>query len=140
MTRDELRGRIAAVCTKAPFKYVQAKTPFSFDLQPTGEVDQVFRLELDGMSNIGGFNLTEERTDRVQLWLARKHAGDSEAVYRKLLDDSEALRAAVIRDGAITSGEYTVPDDGAGMSIQREPGKEFAVLRLTMPVNYEVEL
>lgn len=137
MTIDTIRTRIASICAKSPFSFTQAKTPFSFELQPTGEIDKVFRLEVQAPHVIGGFNFTEERTNQITIWLARKHAGDPEAVYRQLLDDMEALRAAVIRDGAVTSGEYMVPDEGAGMSIQRESGKEFAVLRLTIPVNYE---
>ena len=137
MTSDEIRNRIASVCASQPFSFVRAQTPFSFDLQPTGVIDEVFRTEQAASLVIGGFNYTEERTDLVTIWVARKHAGDPDQTYQRLLTDASSLRAAVIRDGCQVSGEYSVPNDGSAVSLQREPGREFAVLRITVPVEYE---
>jgi len=137
MTSEEIRDRVSSVCASQPFGFTRAQTPFSFDLQPTGVIDEVFRLEQEAAGVIGGFSFTEERTDLVHLWVARKHAGDPERTYTQLLTDASSLRAAVIRDGCDVSGEYCVPDEGSAYSLQREPGREFAVLRVTVPVNYE---
>jgi hypothetical protein len=49
------------------------------------------------------------------------------------------LRAAVIRDGLL-SGEYIVPDGEAGWAPEQELGREYAVLRMTLPVNYETSV
>lgn len=138
MTGDEVRHRIASLCASTPFGFVQAKTPFSWDLQPSGEIDEVFRIDTTEAGVIGGFNYSEERTDVITIWVARKHAMDPEATYDRLRCDASSLRAAVIRDGSVTSGEYSVPDDGSGIAISREPRTEFAVLRLDLPVNYEL--
>ncbi len=139
-TIDVIRDRIASVCAAQPFGFVEAVTPFDFSLQPTSAIDGVFRLTSEAEGVIGGFNFTEERIDRVEIWLARKHSGAPQAAYRALLTDASSLRAAVIRDGAVAGGDYSVPDDGAGVSITHDEGQEFAVLRLTLPVNYEAEL
>jgi hypothetical protein len=139
-TLDVIRDRVASLCASTPFNFLEAETPFSFDLQPSGSIDQVFRLETEGGGVIGGFNYTEERTDLIQVWLARKQGADPTLTYRTLLADASSMRAAVIRDGATGGGDYDVPDDGAGLSIQHDPGVTFAVLRLTVPVNYEAQL
>ena len=135
-TIDAIRQRVASVCAGAPFDFLQAEDPFSFDLQPTGVIDGVFRLESEGGSVIGGFNYSEERTDPVRIWVARKQAADPETCYVQLQREATSLRAAVIRDGLTSGGDYGVPD-GGGSIILREAGKEYAVLRLTIPVNYE---
>lgn len=134
---ETIRDRIRSLCAGAPFDFLPARTPFDFDQQPTGEIDATFRVTSDGIGVIGGFNFTEERTDLVHIWVARKLAGDPDAAYRALQVDISSLRAAVIRDGVSTSGDYHVPDEGAGFQIDHSPGREFAVLRLDLPVNYE---
>jgi hypothetical protein len=137
MTSAQIRDRIASVCAAQPFGFLQAETPFSFDLQPAGGIDQVFRIETEGGPVLGGFNFTEDRTDLMHIWLARRYEGDTNACYRRLHTDASSIRAAVIRDGAVDSGEYFVPDDGAAMVLQREPNRAYAVLKLTLPTNYE---
>lgn len=136
-TGDVIRDRVSSVVASSPFSFIEARTPFDFDSQPSGEIDQVFRIESEGAVIIGGFNYTEERSDLLTIWLARKHNGDSPAMYRTLVTDVSSLRAAVIRDGLVQSGDYCVPDEGAGFSVAHDAGREFAVLRLTLPVNYE---
>jgi len=137
MTSDEVRGRIASVCASAPFRLTLSTTPFSFELQPSGLSDQVFRLESESAEVIGGFNYREDRFEVVTIWVARKYAAQPEAAYRSLLADANSIRAAIIRDACEQSGHYSVPDRGAGMSLNRDPGQSYGVLRLTVPVNYE---
>lgn len=140
MTSDVILDRIASICATAPFEFKQAVTPFSFDLQPSGQVDGVYRLEYGDGPILGGFNYLEERTDRVTIWVARKYNGDATAMYKALVTDATSLRAAVIRDGTVTSGEYFVPDEGNAQQIVRQPNAEFAVLRLQIPLNYEIQV
>jgi len=140
MTADVILDRIASVCAGTPFEFHQAVTPFSFDLQPSGQVDRVFRLEYGDGPILGGFNFAEERNDRVTIWVARKYNGDAPAAYKALVTDATSLRASIIRDGIVDSGEYFVPDDGNAQQIVRQPNAEFAVLRLQLPVNYEVTI
>lgn len=133
---DVIRARVASVCAAAPFQFVAAISPFDFDLQPTGQIDQVFRITSEGDTVVGGFNYSEERTDLLEVWVARKQLNAGNAAYTTLLADASAIRAAVIRDGATGGGDYTVPD-GGGFSIDHGDGQEFAVLRLAIPVNYD---
>jgi hypothetical protein len=138
-TPDVVRERIASICASAPFGFTQAVTPFDFSKQPAGQIDQVFRVTQDADRVIGGLNYTEDRTDVVEIWLARKQSAAANAAYTQLLADAAALRSAVIRDGSTGGGDYAVPDEGHGMRIQHDPGSEFAVLRVSLAVNYEVQ-
>ena len=138
MSPDGLRDRVTSVCVGLGF--TTAQTPFSFELQPSGVIDEVFRIETESLGVVGGFNFTEDRTDLVNIWVARKYAGEPEAIYRRLQQDIGSIRSAVVRDGAVTSGEYAVPDDGWSATVARETGKEFAVLRIAIPCNYEYQL
>lgn len=133
-----IRNRVSSVCAKAPFRLKVSKTPFSFDLQPQTNIDNVFRIEHETVNVIGGFNFREERDDVMTVWVARRWKGDVDETYQALVTDAASIRAAVIRDGHQTSGEYIVPDEGAGMNIQRDTAQSFGMLRLTIPVNYEV--
>lgn len=140
ITGAEVRDRVRSVCAGDPFNFTASPTPFSFDLAPTGTIDEMFRVEVEGLQVIGGFNYTEDRTDRLDVWVARKYAGNPETAYRRLQVDASSIRAAIIRDGVQVSGEYCVPDGDATFGMQREVGKEYAVLRLALPVNYETTL
>ena len=136
---DVIRDRITSICAGIPFQFLTAATPFDFDLQPTGGIEGAFRVTTESEDVIGGFNYTEERTDRLEIWVARKQPPGSDAGYRALLTDCSSLRAAIVRDGATGGGEYCVPD-GTSYGITHEDGREYAVLRLSIPVNYEAEL
>lgn len=135
MTSDTLRDRVSSVC--ATLGYLQAQTPFSFELQPSGQIDGVYRVESRAGTVLGGFNWSEERTDLVSIWIARAHKGTPNEVYRSLSTEVNSVRAAVLRDGIQTSGEYFVPDGDWDWEIQREAGSAFAVLRVQLAANYE---
>ncbi len=138
MTIDLLRDRVTSVCST--LGYTQAETPFSFELQPSGQIEEVFRVETEAYAVRGGFNYSEERTDLVTVWLARRHNAQPTEMYRTLTKDVSSIRAAIVRDGCQTSGEYSVPDEGWTWAIQRETGNGFAVLQVAMPLNYETAL
>lgn len=136
-TREALWGRITSLCVDSAF--VRAHSAFDFDAQPTTLIDGAFRITVEAGPVVGGIGFHEERTDLITIWIARKHAADPQVAYERLLTDVSSLTVAVIRDGAEVSGEYSVPD-GATVGIEHENGREFAVARLALPVNYEVEL
>lgn len=137
MTSADVRARVTSLC--AGFSLDPCQTPFSFELQPAGVMTQAFRIEAEEAQTVGWFNYAEERTDLMRIWVARKFLGDPQAMYDRLLNDVSSLRAAVIRDGA-SDGSYFVPDAGSGYVIQAEPKKEYGVLRVTLPLNYECSL
>lgn len=136
-TREELWGRITSLCVSAGF--APSVTPFDFDQQPTGVIDGAVRVTIEGQQTIGGFAFSEERTDLVTIWIARPHRETLTEAYEALLTDVSSLTRAVIRDGARGGGDYAVPDGGT-VAIEHENGREFAVARLGLPVNYEVQL
>ena len=82
----------------------------------------------------------EDRTDSLHIW------GGAEAERRlrrrppRLGEDVHSLTASVVRDGAVSSGDYDVKDGGRGHAIQEDRGLEHVTLRLTLPVGYEAQL
>ena len=138
MLAATIRARVTSVCVAAGFSATD--NPFDFREQPTGGIDLALRVTTNGGEVLGGIAFTEERTDIFEIWVARKQGADPEAAYQALLADAAVLRAAVIRDGATGGGDYAVPDAGAAHDIQHDPGAEYAVLRLALPINYEVTL
>lgn len=131
-----IRNRIASVLAAEPFDYVQAVEPFSFERQPAGNVDKVFRVEWQAGTDVGSLNYVETVVDRAVIWLARLQGGDPNATYEALTVAVRSIAAAVIRDGATGGGDYAVPN-GRSHEIRRDPGAAFQVLRLTVPVDYE---
>jgi hypothetical protein len=142
MTADLIVDRVRDLCTNPPFSFVEAVTWSSFDQQPTTNADGVFRIPPLASSRVRGqFDFVEDRIDQMQIWLARKHNQDYDAVRRQLLQDMHALTAAVIRDAHQVSGDYGIPDEGRGHAIQPEvPNGEYVTLRLTLPIQYEAAL
>jgi hypothetical protein len=140
LTADLIVDRVTSIVTGAPFQLVEATTWTDFDRQPTTNVDGVFRIPpLTSQSAIGGFAYSEDRTDTLQVWIARKHQHDYATVRRRLLQDVHSLTAAIIRDAHQVSGDYGVLDEGRGHAIEDLPEAEYLTLRLTLPVNYDAE-
>ncbi len=139
-TRELMLDRLTSLCVGAPFSFTRAVTPFDFDQQPTGVIDRVCRIEVQEGPVIGGFNFSEDRTDLFTVWIARKQHGTPQAAYRLLTSDVSSLTSAIIHHGAQGGGDFAVPDDGRGVSFQHDPGREYAVARLAVPINYEVDL
>jgi hypothetical protein len=133
---ETIRNRVTSVLASSPFDFTEAAEPFSFDRQPVGNVDRVFRVEWESGSDSGSLAFLETRVDRAVIWLARLAGGDPKAAYQALAQDVASIASAVIRDGATGGGDYAVPN-GRSARISRDPGAAFQVLRLTIPVDYE---
>lgn len=131
--------RVRSVLGGAPFRFIQAQAPYDFGNQPSGQIDQVFTVDGEHGSAIGGFSYTEERIDRVRIGVARVLAADPQSTYNQLHVDATSIVAAVTRDGAQAGGDYDVMD-GRAMRIEHLGSEAFAVLRLDLSVNYEAQL
>lgn len=138
-TLDAIVDRARSVT--AALGYHEAQTPFDFSLQPDGAIDTCFRIVDSGAQRIvGGFRYSETRVDRITVWVARKYAGEPTQAKRLLTRDMHSITAGIVRDGHEDSGEYAVPDDGRVHEIRAEPGATYAVLQMTVPVDYESQL
>lgn len=137
-TARTIRERVRTLLSAPPFEFTEAVSPFDLIHQPTGELDQVFRVEHETdlvEAYLGG---GEERTDRIIVFLARKQVPTPQECYDALVDDADAIRLALIDDGPLGTGDYSIPNAGHGISLTHETGAEFSVVRLSIPVNYEV--
>lgn len=140
MTADVIVDRVRSICCSSPFAFTEAVSWASFNQQPDQNIDQVFRIPppMSGQV-IGGFSFTEDRTDELQIWVARKRNGDYDGVRRALLKDVHSLTAAITRDGLVNSGDYGVLDERSH-EITEDAGTDYAHLRLTLSVNYDAQL
>jgi|SRR6476660_2242895 len=137
-TLDVIVDRVRSVC--GGLGLTESAEPFSFKQQPTGAIDGCFRIVDRSQSVIGGFRFLEERTDQLVIWVAKKYAGQPMEAKQVLTRQMHSLTVAVTVDGAVTSGDYSVPDQGRAYEIRADQGAEYAVLQLTLPVNYETIL
>lgn len=137
-TADVIVDRVRSVCAGAPFNFTEARAWTSFELQPTTNIDAVFRIPPPHSGHVrGGFSYTEERTDQIQVWVARKTNNDYAAVRQVLIQDMHSLSAAIVRDGLENLPDYIVSDNGRGHSIAEEQaGNEYVTLRLSLPFSY----
>jgi hypothetical protein len=141
LTIDTIVDRVRSICVSSPFAFKEAVSWDTFELQPSGNVDGVFRIPPPSSQFVhGGFSFIEDRVDSMQIWVARKRNANYDAVRQALLNDVHSLTGAVVRDGAQTSGDYDVRDGGRGHSIFENAGQEYVTLRLTLPVNYIAQL
>jgi hypothetical protein len=141
LTADVIVDRVRSICSGDPFGFVESVSWNTFDLQPDSNIDGVFRIPPPASQVvIGGFAFAEDRTDTLQVWVARKRNDDYDAARRALLRDVHSLTAAIVRDGAVTSGDYDVRDDGRGHAISEDPGRDYLMLRLSLPINYDSQL
>jgi hypothetical protein len=140
MTLDTIVDRVRSLCSSHPFAFTEAVSTEDFTLQPSGRGDQVFRVKARGGPALGQMAYVEERTDTIEIVWIRSVDADYDATRRKLLRDATSMTAAVIRDGHVTSGEYTVPDGSRTQDFAGEKGSSFLTMRLTLPVNYETSV
>lgn len=140
LTVDVIVDRLRSICAGPVFEFGEAVSWSSFDLQPTTNLDGVFRIPPpSSQSSEDWFDYAESRTDSVEIWVARKRNNDYNTVRRQLMQDVHSLTAAVIRDGLEANGDYGVMDSGRGHSIQDQPKADYVTLRLTLPVNYDAQ-
>lgn len=139
-TLPAIHDRIVDICEGVSFALASAVTPFDFTLQPSGQLDQVYRIEYADSSVQGGLNYSETRTAQIRLFVARKQNASAHDTQALLAADADALLSAIVHDGSTGGGDYDVTDQGRAFAIQHDKGKEYAVLRLTLPVTYEVVL
>lgn len=140
-TLDVIIDRVRSLCCSSPFVLAEAVSSEDFTKQATGRGDQVFRVKARGGQARGQMSYVEERTDSVDLEVIRAINADYDGTRRRLLKDATSLTAAIIRDGHVWSGgEYTVPDGGRSQDVIGQQGASFLTLRLTLPVNYEVQI
>jgi len=141
MSADEIVDRVRSICVAEPFAYAEAPSWDSFNEVPTTAIDRTFRIPPpSSQRNVGRFSYIEDRTDSMQVWVARKYSGDFDAVRRELLIDVNSLTSAIMHDAYQASGDYSIPDEGRGHAIAAVPKGEYVTLRLTLPLTYEVHL
>lgn len=141
-TLDVIVDRVRSICATYPFAYQESARldRFEWDAAQTFGDVSLFRVETVSQPARGGSAFSEERIDLVTVTVGRAINADYGGARRELLRASHSLTAAVARDGAETSGLYTVPDGGFRSSVDADPSAAYLSLRLTLPVCYESQL
>lgn len=139
-TADAIVNRIRSICSGPVFQLEEAVSWVDFDLQPESNIDGVYRIPPpSSQGSLGGFGYSEDRTESLQIWVARKHNGEYAAVRRALSNDVHSLTAAIIRDAHQVSGDYGVTDEGRGHAGAEVPDATYMTMRLTLPINYDAQ-
>lgn len=107
---------------------------------PVGSADKAFALRWNSLPPRGGMSFREEARGVVTVSLVRLIGEDYEVAQRTLLEDAREVINAVVRDGDVTSGEYTVEDSGRGLDIEAPKGANHLIGRVRVPVNFEADL
>lgn len=139
LTLDAVADRVTSLLAARPFNYRRSIEPFTFEKQPTGAIDEVFRVRPIAGTSVGGMSFRDDRRDTLEIALAKQQSADGYAAQQWLTRAASSIVAAVTRDGAITSGDYDVPD-GRTSRIDRADGATYAVLQMSLPVAYEAQL
>ena len=141
-TLDVIVDRVRSLCVSSPFDYQESSRLDRFDWDPGqvfGDVS-LFRIETVSQPARGGTSFSEERTDLLTVTVGRAINADYDATRRALTRAAHSLTAAIVRDGAVTSGLYAVPDQGYTARITPDPTQAYLTLRVTLPVNYDAQL
>ncbi len=139
-TLDVIIDRVRSLCVEAPFEYIESVRFDSFDLQPAGAFDGAFRVEGVSHQERGWYNYMTERTDLLTVTVQKAINDDHDDVRRYLTRTAHSLTSAIVQDGAVASGLYAVADRGQVRKINIEDTDQYAVLRVTLPINYEAQL
>lgn len=135
MTGPDVLTCVRSLVTASPFDLTEAPEPFSFDRVPAQLPTDAVRLELRQVGVVGGFSWSEERTDDLDLWIARQvDLSDPTATYAGLLTLANSLTSAVAH--AATAGDFVVLESGRRAEVEQPDGAAYQVLRLTLPVSY----
>jgi hypothetical protein len=135
-----LRARITDLVTTPPWPYTLAPTPDGTTDVPVDALDASIQIEVVSGDVQGAMGMYETRVDDLVLTVTRLQRGAPQACYDALLTDVNSLSAAIIRDGALNGGDFHVPDAGRGFAVSHTPGAAWSRVRLTLPVDYEVDL
>lgn len=144
LTGDMIIDRVRSLCVSSPFYFTEATGVFDFDLTPSPTLTDrpVFFIEpLQSRAAMGYSGYRQDRIDDLVVSVAYNiDAGDYNQTRNIIAKDVHSLTAAITRDGHVTSGDYGILDEGADSVVSADRGAQFMVLRLTLPVQYEVSL
>lgn len=145
ITGAQIVDRVRSLCASEPFLWeesVALDADFGFDPSQVITGAPVFVIEpLQSRLSIGQTGFREDRIDDMTVSVAYAVTGDDHAAVRSsMLNAVHSLTSAVVRDAHVTSGDYGILDEGKDSSISQARGASFLVLRLTLPVQYEIGL
>lgn len=136
-TEAAVLDRIRTVCVDAG---LTEAVGVDFLLQPNDIVDDSFTASWAADAPLGGFGFTEEARGVALIGIAKLVNDDLSAAKGAALTTARTVIAAVVRDGAQTSGEYAVDDSGRSITIETPVRSNFLIARVRVPINFEAAL
>ena len=133
-TIGALWDRLIAVVIAQGF--AKARTPFDFDRQPDGTLDQAFCLSSVRDSTQGYLGGDQAEQHTVTIYVARRIKRDDWGAVRQLKADLDAIEAVVCTDYA--NYDYVVVDDGVTNDVKEPSASEdYVVGRLRLKVDFD---
>lgn len=100
LTPTGIINRLQVVMEASPISMVQTREPFSHERQPSGLIQNVYRIEDAGLVSTRPItNRTQARIDAYRVWFTRKMAFAGQTALEAVEDSIVAIERAVIADG-----------------------------------------
>jgi hypothetical protein len=135
LTLPPVWDRINSVVARTPFAFTQAREPFSFELQPATNLDQVYRVDAELTETIGYIGPAQCEEWAVTIWLARMHQGKPQTAYRRLQVDCTSLASAWLDDAL--AGDYNVDGFRSSVALPPEGDAPYLVGQLRAIVDFD---
>jgi hypothetical protein len=131
-TAGAVFDRVNSVVAAAGFTL--SKDQFSFELQPSTQIDAVFRVEMSFNDQEGNLGSTAAELQTVDIWIARAVKRDARGAYRQLIADLDIVEGLLADDYA--AFDYNVEKTGSEI---RPPEAEasYVVARLSATVDFD---
>jgi hypothetical protein len=136
-TEDAVLDRVRDVVADLGYRET---TGFDFAKTPAGALDKAFVASLTTVAPVGGMTFSEEARGLVTVQVARGIDQGYQTARRTLWQDARDIVSAIVRDGAVTSGEYAVDDARRVLNLDAPRGAAYLVLTVALPVSFEATL
>lgn len=136
-TEVAVMARVKTVCEGLGYRVVD---DLDIVRQPQAAADKVVTVRYSASTPIGGFGFTEEARGAVLVSVLRLVQPTYAAAKDRVWADGRTIYSAVVRDGAVTTGEYAVEDGGQAFEVDAPRGANYLIGRLRVPVNFEAVL
>lgn len=128
---DRLREIIAAA------GYVASTSPFNFDMQPDGRLDNAYCLTAERSEKSGYIGTHAEETWTVTIWVASRARTDQFGCYRQLLADLPIIESSIVAE-QLAGEPFAVSDEpGPTIDLPTPTGQDFLIGRLVLTLIVE---
>lgn len=130
----EIIDRFQAVMEAAPFSLTESTEPFSFDRQPNGLINNVYRIEDRGLrSSRSATNNVAVRIDSLRVWVARKMAFNGQAAVESVQANLITMERHLKQDARVNGFFVEI----TGRDVRRSGDMVIAAIDLSVDYDFD---